>query len=222
MAFDLQSAILYSPSAVFPNLDKEIALREQGFCFIAGLDEAGRGAWAGPVVAAAVVLPLDRPDLAVVLAGLDDSKKLRPRQREQFFEVIQEVALAVGVGMAQAEQVDELNVLEATRLAMQQALSSLKTPPDCLLLDHVRLPAVALPQDVFPKADHISLTVAAASIIAKVTRDRLMVQYHEVYPGYSFDRHKGYGTAAHQVALAALGPCPLHRMSYKPVKGTLA
>jgi ribonuclease HII len=194
-----------------------MTLREQGFRFIAGLDEAGRGAWAGPVVAAAVLLPLDRPDLAAVLAGLDDSKKLRPNQREQFFELIHNVALAVGVGLVPAALVDELNVLEATRLAMQQALSELKMPPDYLLLDHVRLPAVALPQDAFPKADRLSLTVAAASVVAKVTRDRLMVQYNGEYPGYAFDRHKGYGTAAHQVALAELGPCRLHRMSYKPV-----
>jgi ribonuclease HII len=203
--------------SVLPNLHKEMTLREQGFRFIAGLDEAGRGAWAGPVVAAAVLLPLDRPDLAAVLAGLDDSKKLRPNQREQFFELIHAVALAVGVGLVPAALVDELNVLEATRLAMQQALSELKMPPDYLLLDHVRLPAVALPQDAFPKADRLSLTVAAASVVAKVTRDRLMVQYNGEYPGYAFDRHKGYGTAAHQVALAELGPCRLHRMSYKPV-----
>ncbi|MBE7556572.1 MAG: ribonuclease HII [Anaerolineales bacterium] len=217
MTFDLRSAIFCPPSSALPNLDKEIALREQGFRFIAGLDEVGRGAWAGPVVAAAVMLPLDRPDLAVVLTGLDDSKKLRPNQRERFFELVHEVALAVGVGLVSAERVDKLNVLEATRQAMQQALSTLKVLPDYLLLDHVRLPAVALPQDAFPKADRLSLTVAAASVVAKVTRDRLMVQYNGEYPGYAFDRHKGYGTAAHQVALAELGPCPLHRMSYRPV-----
>lgn len=217
MTFDLRSAIFCPPSSALPNLDKEIALREQGFRFIAGLDEVGRGAWAGPVVAAAVMLPLDRPDLAVVLTGLNDSKKLRPNQRERFFELVHEVALAVGVGLVSAERVDKLNVLEATRQAMQQALSTLKVLPDYLLLDHVRLPAVALPQDAFPKADRLSLTVAAASVVAKVTRDRLMVQYNGEYPGYAFDRHKGYGTAAHQVALAELGPCPLHRMSYRPV-----
>jgi ribonuclease HII len=208
-------------SSALPNLHKEIALLAQGFCFVAGLDEAGRGAWAGPVVAAAVMLPLDRLDLAAILAGLDDSKKLRPNQREQFFELIHEVALAVGVGLVPAALVDELNVLEATRQAMQQALSQLKIPPVYLLLDHVRLPAVALPQDAFPKADRLSLTVAAASVVAKVTRDRLMVQYNQEYPGYAFDRHKGYGTAAHQGALVELGPCRLHRMSYKPVKAAL-
>jgi ribonuclease HII len=221
VTFDLRSTILYSPSSALPNLDKEMTLREQGFRFIAGLDEAGRGAWAGPVVAAAVMLPLDRSDLIAVLAGLDDSKKLRPNQREQFFELIHEVALAVGVGLVPAALVDELNVLEATRQAMQQALSELKMPPDYLLLDHVRMPAVALPQAAFPKADRLSLTVATASVVAKVTRDRLMVQYNQEYPGYAFDRHKGYGTAAHQVVLAELGPCPLHRMSYKPVKAAL-
>ncbi|MCL4303543.1 MAG: ribonuclease HII [Anaerolineae bacterium] len=218
MTFDLRSTILYPPSSALPNLDKEIALREQGFRFIAGLDEVGRGAWAGPVVAAAVMLPLDRPDLAVVLTGLNDSKKLRPNQRERFFELVHEVALAVGVGLVPAARVDELNVLEATRQAMQQALSALKVLPDYLLLDHVRLPGVALLQAAFPKADRISLTVAAASVVAKVTRDRLMVQYDQEHPGYAFDRHKGYGTPAHQMALAELGPCSLHRMSYKPIR----
>lgn len=213
MTFDLPT---FQPS--LPNLRKELALREQGFCFIAGVDEAGRGAWAGPVVAAAVILPLHRPDLAEHLTGLDDSKRLTAAEREQFFKLIQQTALAVGVGLAPAELVDEVNVLEATRQAMQQALAELSLPPDYLLLDHVRLPAVNLPQDAFPKADQISLTVAAASIIAKVTRDRLMVQFSQEYPGYAFDRHKGYGTATHRIALAEQGPCSLHRLSYKPVK----
>lgn len=209
-------ALTLPPSV--PNLHKEIALREQGFCFVAGLDEAGRGAWAGPVVAAAVILPLDRPDLATVLAGLDDSKKLTPGERDQYFELIHRVALAVSVGLASPALVDEVNVLEATRRAMQQALTGLSQPPDYLLLDHVRLSAVNLPQDAFPKADQISLTVAAASVIAKVTRDRLMVQYSQEYPSYAFERHKGYGTAIHRTALAEHGPCPLHRMSFEPIR----
>jgi ribonuclease HII len=218
VVFDHQSSILHLSSPVLPNLQKELALREQGFCFIAGLDEAGRGAWAGPVVAAAVILPLHRPDLAEVLAGLDDSKRLSPATREQFFEVIHQIALTVSVGVAPAEQVDALNVLEATRQAMQQALSKLSPSPDYLLLDHVRLPAASLPQAAFPKADQISLTVAAASVVAKVTRDRLMIQFSQEYPDYAFDRHKGYGTVAHRSALAEHGPCSLHRMSYAPVR----
>lgn len=218
MTFDLRSSALSPFVAVLPHLHKELALREQGFRFVAGLDEAGRGAWAGPVVAAAVILPLDRPDLAELLAGLDDSKRLTSTQRDQFFELIRQTALAVGVGLAPAEVVDEVNVLEATRQAMQQALTELSFTPDYLLLDHVRLPAVNLPQDAFPKADQISLSVAAASVMAKVTRDRLMVQFSRQYPGYAFERHKGYGTSTHQAALAQLGPCCLHRRSYKPIK----
>jgi ribonuclease HII len=217
MTFDLPSSIFHPPALIFPNLHKEMALQQQGFRFVAGLDEAGRGAWAGPVVAAAVVLPLQQPDLAEVLTGLDDSKKLSPNQREHFFEVIHKLALAMSVGVAPAELVDEINVLEATRRAMQQALANLSVPPDYLLLDHVRLHAVNLPQDAFPRADQISLTVTAASVVAKVTRDRLMVRYNQEYPGYAFDRHKGYGTEVHRAALTEHGPCALHRMSFRPL-----
>lgn len=199
-------------------MQKEIALLKQGYRFIGGLDEAGRGAWAGPVVAAAVVLPLDQPNLANALAGLRDSKKLTPGKREQLFGVIQETALAFAVGLAPAIIVDTLNVIGATRHAMEQALANLSISPDYLLVDHLKLPAIDLPQDAFAKADSISLTVAAASVIAKVTRDRLMVQFNQEYPGYAFDRHKGYGTQAHRAALAKQGPCPLHRMSYRPLK----
>jgi ribonuclease HII len=203
----------------FPHLNKEIALFRQGYCCVAGLDEAGRGAWAGPVVAAAVILPVDRPySLRQALHGLDDSKRLSRQERERLFKVIRQVALGIAVGMASPAMVDAVNVVAATRCAMQQALENLDPPPDYLLLDHLRLPAIALPQDAFPKADSISLTVAAASVIAKVTRDRLMVAYNQEYPGYAFDRHKGYGTRAHQLALAEHGPCPLHRLSYQPLR----
>lgn len=202
----------------FPHLQKEIALLKQGFCFIAGLDEAGRGAWAGPVVAAAVVLPLNCSTLPDTLNGLRDSKKLTPTQREQFFALIQTVAVDAAVGIAPAAVVDEINVVEATRQAMQQAISQLKKLPDYLLLDHLTLPDVSILQDSFPKADNISLTVAAASVIAKVTRDRMMTEYHHIYPAYSFDRHKGYGTQVHRLALQQTGPCPLHRMSYQPLR----
>jgi ribonuclease HII len=201
-----------------PHLENEIALLRQGYRFVAGLDEAGRGAWAGPVVAAAVILPLDQPRLADKLVGVDDSKRLSPRQRAYLFDLIQETALAVAIGLASSALVDELNVVEATRYAMQQALAELNPAPDCLLLDHLRLPAVTLPQQAFPKADSLSLTVAAASIIAKVSRDRLMVEFEREYPGYAFERHKGYGTAGHRAALTRLGPCALHRMSYAPLK----
>jgi ribonuclease HII len=202
----------------FPHLKKELALRQQGYCFIAGLDEAGRGAWAGPVVAAAVMLPLNRPDLATQLTGLRDSKLMTPVQRERLFEVIQEVALAFAVGMAPAALVDQLNVVGATRYAMQQAIDGLAAVPDYLILDHLRLPALNIPQDAFPKADNISLSVAAASVVAKVTRDRLMAEYGDQYPVYGFKDHKGYGTKAHQAALSCWGPCELHRFSFEPLK----
>lgn len=201
-----------------PHLAKEIALLRQGYRFIAGLDEAGRGAWAGPVTAAAVILPLEQPHLPQILAGLRDSKQLTPRQREHLFPIIQATALAWAVGSLAANVVDEVNVVEATRLAMHQALQSLTLSPHYLLLDHLKLPAVDLPQAAFPKADNISLTVAAASVLAKVTRDRLMLEYHQNYPLYGFDRHKGYGTTLHRAALSQHGPCPLHRLSYAPLK----
>ena len=202
----------------FPHLQKEIALLRQGYRFIAGLDEAGRGAWAGPVVAAAVILPVDSSDVAKELNGVRDSKKLSPRQREQLFETIHLVALAVAVGQAPANIVDDLNVVGATRCAMQQAISNLNQSPDYLLIDHLKLSSIGLPQQAFAKADNISLTVAAASVVAKVTRDRMMVNHHQTYPAYAFDRHKGYGTQIHRAALAKYGPCPLHRMSYEPLK----
>ncbi|GAB4453031.1 MAG: ribonuclease HII [Anaerolineae bacterium] len=206
-----------NPNTPFPHLEKELALQTQGFRFVAGLDEAGRGAWAGPVVAAAVILPPPAPSVAATLAGLRDSKQLSARQREQLFNVVVRVAVAVGVGQAGPEEVDRLNVVGATRLAMRRALAGLTPPPDYLLLDHITLPQVKLPQQSFPKAENISLSVAAASVVAKVTRDRHMVALHTEFPQYGFDRHKGYGTAAHRAALAQHGPCGVHRHSYQPV-----
>jgi ribonuclease HII len=200
-----------------PHLAKEIALLKQGYCAIAGLDEAGRGAWAGPVVAAAVILPLDQLDLSDRLMGVNDSKKLAPRQREQFFDLISKIASTTAVGSVPADVIDKINILVATRQAMREAITELKIEPDYLLLDYVRLSTLNLPQDAFSKADSISLTVAAASIIAKVTRDRLMIQLDEQYPGYGFSQHKGYGTKAHQAAIAKLGPSPVHRLSFKPL-----
>lgn len=202
----------------FPNLNKEIALLMQGYFFIAGLDEAGRGAWAGPVVAAAVVLPVDDPELVDKLAGLNDSKQLSPKRREALFEIIQTVALSTAVGVVPATVIDTLNILAATRQAMQTAVQNLSCPPDYLLIDHVKLPTINIPQMAFAKADSISLSVAAASVIAKVTRDRLMVKFAQQHPVYGFDRHKGYGTKAHQSALADYGPCPIHRLSFKPLQ----
>ncbi len=201
-----------------PTLDVELALRAQGYHFVAGLDEAGRGAWAGPVVAAAVVLPLDRADLGRVLDGVRDSKQLSPITRDALFDVIQGTAVEIGVGVSAPSVIDRDGILPATRRAMRQALSRLSFRPNYLILDYLRLPTVPLPQMAFPKADTRSLSVAAASIVAKVTRDRLMILLDARYPGYGFARHKGYGTVVHQIALADLGPSPVHRMSFAPLR----
>lgn len=200
-----------------PTLEFELALRAQGYNFVAGLDEAGRGAWAGPVVAAAVVLPLDGADLEQALDGVRDSKQLSPGARDVRFEVIHRIALGVSVGVSAPAVVDRDGLVPATRRAMRQALTRLSPQPGHLILDHLRLTNISLPQMAFPKADAHSYSVAAASIVAKVTRDRLMCLLDGRYPGYGFARHKGYGTTAHRAALAALGPSPIHRMSFAPL-----
>jgi len=201
-----------------PGLDQERALLEQGYRLIAGIDEAGRGAWAGPVYAAAVILPLDRPDLSQVLRGVADSKQLSPQRREALLQVIYAVALSVGVGTAAAAEIDALGIVPATRLAMKRAIDVLSPAPQALLLDYVQLLEIDLPQRSLPKADQRCLSVAAASIVAKVSRDRWMVELHSQHPGYGFARHKGYGTADHRSALARLGPSPVHRLSWTPLR----
>jgi ribonuclease HII len=204
-----------------PTLEVELALLAQGHRFVAGLDEAGRGAWAGPVVAAAVVLPLGQSDLEHILAGVRDSKQLSPAAREGLLIVIRQTALGIGVGVSAPAVVDRDGVLPATRRAMRQALARLSPQPECLIVDHLQLRTVPLPQIAFPKADARSLSVASASIVAKVTRDRLMILLDEHYPGFGFARHKGYGTAVHRAALADLGPTPIHRMSFAPLRARL-
>lgn len=201
-----------------PGLTQERALLGQGYRFIAGVDEAGRGAWAGPVYAAAVILPLDRPDLKRALNGVTDSKQLSPRRRETLSCVVYDIALGVGIGSASAAEIDALGIVPATRLAMKRAAGQLSPVPQALLLDYIKLPEIDLPQRSLPKADQHCLSVAAASIIAKVTRDRWMVELNEQHPGYGFARHKGYGTAAHRAALTRLGPSPIHRMSWAPLR----
>ncbi len=203
---------------LFPDLCEEFALHTTGCARVAGLDEAGRGAWAGPVCAAAVVLPLDRSDLLDLLAGVRDSKQLSPARREAFLPRILKVAEAVGVGWATPSEVDEIGIAPATRQAMARAVGRLDGQVDALLVDYVRLPEINLPQRALPKADVHCLSVAAASIVAKVTRDRLMVALDEDLPGYGFARHKGYGTHQHREALARLGPSPIHRMSWRPMQ----
>jgi len=201
-----------------PTLDHERALSKQGYRLIAGVDEAGRGAWAGPVYAAAALLPMERPDLLDALNGVKDSKQLSPRRREALLESVAQVALSVGVGNATAEEIDRLGIVAATRLAMKRALEKLSPAPEVLIVDYVELPNVALPQRSLPKADQRCLSVAAASIAAKVSRDRWMVELDKQFPGYGFAQHKGYGTAAHRWALTQLGPSPVHRMSWAPLR----
>jgi len=201
-----------------PNLSEEYTLRDAGHVYIAGLDEAGRGAWAGPVCAAAVVLPLGQPDLPALLADVRDSKLLTPGERERLLPVILNAALGVGVGWAAPAEVDEIGILPATRRAMLRAVTQLDGRVDALLIDHVRLPEISLHQRAFPKADLRCLSVAAASIVAKVRRDQMMVQLELDFPGYGFAQHKGYGTRQHREALGRLGPSPLHRLSWRPLQ----
>lgn len=194
-----------------------MALLSQGYSFIAGLDEAGRGCLAGPVVAAAVILPLDQ-DIATLLDGVRDSKQMTVQARERCFTLIQQHALTVGVGIGSVALIDRRNILQATKQAMKDALASLAPAPQALLLDALTLRDVALPQRALIKGDARCLSIAAASVIAKVTRDRLMLQMHQDYPAYGFDQHKGYGTPAHLAALQQYGATPHHRQSFAPVR----
>jgi ribonuclease HII len=200
-----------------PDLSFETSLWQAGVTLVAGLDEAGRGPWAGPVTAGAVVLPED-PGLATRLVGVNDSKQMTPHQRNYWAEYIQSEAVAWAVGQASHCEIDELGIVPATRLAMQRALQQLISPPAHLLLDAMLLPEEDLPQTKLIKGDARSLSIAAASILAKTTRDAHMVLMDEQYPGYGFARHKGYGTRIHQEALIRLGPCPIHRRSFAPVR----
>lgn len=202
---------------VSPDLNFEQSLWSAGVTGVAGLDEAGRGAWAGPVAAAAVVLP-PQPDLLGELSGVRDSKQMTPRQRQLWAGRIRELAWGWGVGFAAAAEIDELGILPATRLAMSRALAQLNLPPQHLLIDALRLPEVSLPQQALIKGDGRVLSIAAASVLAKTARDALMVELEGEYPGYGFARHKGYGTAYHRAALSQLGPCPQHRRSFAPLR----
>ena len=195
-----------------PTDEFELEARRRGCRRIAGLDEAGRGPLAGPVVAAAVILPT-----RCRLAGVNDSKQVSESERARLFDVIVSRARGIGVGIATEQEIDRLNILEATRLAMRRALASLTTSPDYLLIDAVVLPDVTIPSRSIVKGDTLSLSIAAASIVAKVTRDRMMVAYHRAYPEYNFLSHKGYGTEEHLQRLAQYGPCAIHRRSFAPV-----
>lgn len=201
-----------------PDLREEVALYTEGYRHIAGLDEAGRGSWAGPVVAGAVILPIGQADLSQRLEGVRDSKQLTPRQRERLYGAIRSAALAVGVGIVPPDMIDELGIVPATRQAMDLALVQLDLLPDFLLIDFLNLPGLSVPQKGITGGDAMSLSIAAASIVAKVARDRWMIQLDAQYPGYGFARHKGYGTRQHRESLARLGPSPVHRLSFAPMK----
>jgi len=184
---------------------------------VAGVDEAGRGPLAGPVLAAAVMLDPRRP-----IAGLRDSKKLTPKRREHLHEQILEHALCCSVALASVEEIERLNILQATLLAMQRAVAGLRLRPTQVLVDGNRLPVLDLPAQAVVQGDDRVAAIAAASIVAKVQRDRLCDAWHAQYPDYGFDRHKGYGTAAHLAALRRCGPTPLHRRGFAPVAALLA
>jgi ribonuclease HII len=184
---------------------------------ICGVDEAGRGPWAGPVVAAAVILDNSR-----LLRGIDDSKKLTEMRREALYDLIIESALSFAIHSVEAAEIDQINILNATHLAMSKAVEGLQRPPRLALIDGNRAPKLLCETRTLVKGDSLSLTIAAASILAKVTRDRLMLKAASQYPHYGFERHKGYGVPTHAAALQKYGPCPLHRMSFKPVKASLS
>lgn len=191
---------------------EELCIYEKKFAdegYIGGIDEVGRGSFAGPVMAACVILPQDAR-----IEGINDSKKLSPKKRDLLYDVIKEQAIAIGIGLTEASVIDEIGILEATYAAMQQAIDQMEIKPDRLLIDAVKIPSITIPQTPIIHGDAKSQSIAAASIIAKVTRDRMMVQYDELIPGYELASNKGYGTKAHIDALKELGPSILHRRSF--------
>ena len=198
-----------------PDLTFEFAMAAKGLFPIAGLDEAGRGAWAGPVCAGAVILPID-PDILQKLSGVRDSKQMKVKQREFWAGKIRHHAISWGTAFSDNEEIDQMGIIAATRLAMKRALAQLLPYPNYLLIDALRLSDVNLEQSALIKGDQRSLSIAAASVLAKTTRDAWMREIEHSYPGYGFAQHKGYGTRLHQTSLETLGPTPIHRMSFKP------
>lgn len=201
-------------SADAPGMEPMLAFEREaaalGFVRVAGVDEAGRGPLAGPIVAAAVILSEPVP-------GINDSKQLTHAQRETYFEILMEGGHAIGQAIIPATEIDRYGIQRANYGAMAEAIRGLSPAPDYLLIDGYTVPGLAQPQRKIIKGDSLSQSIAAASVIAKVIRDRLMVEYSEIYPQYGFARHKGYGTQAHLEAIALHGPCPLHRMSFAPL-----
>ncbi len=198
----------------FPDLSIEKRLWDDGWAHIAGIDEAGRGALAGPVCAAAVILPA-QPERTRILAGVRDSKQMTRLQREHFEPLIKEIAVSWGVGFASAAEIDEIGILPATRLAAKRAVDALSPIPDYLITDYLKLPEIDIPQEHFVKGDMRSLTISAASVLAKTARDAHLRQLADQFPGYDLSRHKGYGTKAHRQAIQTLGKSPIHRQSFQ-------
>lgn len=186
---------------------------EKGFAIIAGADEAGRGPLAGPVVSAAVILPT-----SLSVSDITDSKKLTPKKRASLYEKIYEYAVSIGIGIVDPAEIDRINILQASLLSMAISVENLKPHPDCILIDGTFRISSDLPQETIPNGDSLSISIAAASIVAKVTRDRLMERYHQDYPEFGFSRHKGYPTLVHKEAIKKYGCCPIHRRSFRGVK----
>jgi len=203
----------------FPNLDHEIELKSQGYELVAGIDEVGRGALAGPVVAGAVILP--HPASLTWFELVRDSKELDYKKRETLFDSIMKEALAVGIGVVPPQVIDSINILKATKLAMIQAVEKLPKQPHFLIIDRVTLSQCPIPQKGITRGDKLCLSIACASIIAKVTRDRMMEEFDQTYPGYGFAQHKGYGTGKHLSCLERLGPSPIHRLYFAPVRNLI-
>ena len=203
-----------------PNLDHESELKSQGYELIAGIDEVGRGALAGPVVASAVILP--HPASLTWFELVRDSKQLNFRKRESLFDLINKEAVAVGIGIVPSQVIDSVNILKATKLAMIQAVEKLPKQPNFLIIDRLTLSQCPIPQRGITRGDKLCLSIACASIIAKVTRDHMMEEFDQIHPGYGFAHHKGYGTGEHISCLRKLGPSPIHRLYFAPVRNVIA
>ena len=204
-----------------PSCRLERSLARRGYRAVAGLDEVGRGSWAGPLVAAAVILPRPTPSVLAKLRGVRDSKQLLAAQRERLFAAIHDVALSTGIGLVSAPTIDLLGLSAAGQLALERAARALSVVPDYLLIDAFALPGLDCPQEAIIFGDARCLSIAAASVIAKVERDRLLARLALEYPAFGFERNKGYGTAEHRRVLACLGPTSQHRFGYAPVRAVL-
>lgn len=201
---------------IAPTYDEEAALLNDGYAVIAGVDEVGRGSLAGPVVAGAVVLPLYCNEEWI--AGIRDSKRLTPRRREISYEDMRTASVIMSIGAASSGEIDGVGIVQATQIAMRRAIDGLPVAPDFLLVDALELPEIKIPQRSIIKGDAKCMSIAAASIVAKVARDSMMRDLDEEYPGYGFGQHKGYGTRQHIDGLESLGACPIHRRTFAPVR----